>query len=364
MVTVSARGISKNFGDTSVLRDVHLTVPDGKFGVLVGPSGCGKSTFLRILAGLEQVDHGVVEFGERDVTRLEPRDRSIAMVFQSYALYPHMTVRENLEFGLKLRKVDAATRGRRVAEAARMLAIEHLLDRHPRALSGGQRQRVAMGRAIVRRPQLFLFDEPLSNLDPTLRSQVRVDIRRQHQELGATSIYVTHDQVEAMTLADVLYVLDGGMVRQSGSPKQIYRRPENTFVATFLGSPAMNLVRGRLARLGTEWVARFDGQDRAVPIRWPEGAGPEFEEALEVRVGIRPHDVKRCSLAQAELVLGVEVVEMLGPEATVHGRLLGTNVPFVATLPPCDLPKPGDQLPFRVDEVHLFDALTEQTLRC
>ena len=207
MVSVRGKQIIKRFGETSVLRGVDLDIGDGKFAVLVGPSGCGKSTLLRILAGLERVTSGSVHFGEREVTNLEPRERDIAMVFQSYALYPHMTVRRNLEFGLRLRKADAGTMNQRVEEAAKMLDIAHLLERFPRELSGGQRQRVAMGRAIVRRPALFLFDEPLSNLDPALRTQVRVDIRKQHDELGATSIYVTHDQVEAMTLADILFVL-------------------------------------------------------------------------------------------------------------------------------------------------------------
>jgi sn-glycerol 3-phosphate transport system ATP-binding protein/multiple sugar transport system ATP-binding protein len=225
MAKVLVSGLNKQFGQTHVLKGVDVAIPDGAFAVLVGPSGCGKSTLLRVLAGLEQADAGTIHFGDREVTRLEPRERDIAMVFQSYALYPHLSVRDNLGFGLKLRKADPAEIARRVAEASDMLGLGPLLDRLPKQLSGGQRQRVAMGRAIVRRPQLFLFDEPLSNLDAALRSQVRVDIRKLHDRLGATSIYVTHDQVEAMTLADVMFVLNKGVVEQSGAPLDIYARP-------------------------------------------------------------------------------------------------------------------------------------------
>src|SRR6185437_11126202 len=246
MASVSVQALDKQFGQTRVLSGVSLEIPDGAFAVLVGPSGCGKSTLLRLLAGLEQADTGAIRFGGRDVTRLEPRERDIAMVFQSYALYPHLTVRDNLAFGLKLRKADPAEIARRVAEASEMLGLGPLLDRLPRMLSGGQRQRVAMGRAIVRRPQLFLFDEPLSNLDAALRAQVRVDIRKLHDRLGATSVYVTHDQVEAMTLADVLFVLNKGKVEQAGAPLEIYSRPATRFVAGFMGSPAMNFFPGVL----------------------------------------------------------------------------------------------------------------------
>src|SRR5690606_5990368 len=270
-------------------------IADGSFAVLVGPSGCGKSTLLRLLAGLERGSAGTIEFGDRVVPHLEPRDRDIAMVFQSYALYPHMSVRRNLEFGLRLRNTDAATMKRRVEEVARMLDIAHLLDRLPKALSGGQRQRVAMGRAIVRRPALFLFDEPLSNLDPALRAQVRVDIRKLHDELGVTSVYVTHDQVEAMTLADVLFVLQGGEVQQRGRPIDVYREPANRFVAGFLGSPAMNFGKTTLARDGADWRAG------ALAIREAEAFG-ELADGREVIVGVRPHDL-RVSNDAADLLL-------------------------------------------------------------
>src|SRR5262245_10409159 len=255
MASVKVRELHKRFGDARILKGVSVEVPKGAFAVLVGPSGCGKSTLLRLLAGLEEATSGTIHFDDRDVTRLAPRDRDIAMVFQSYALYPHLSVRENLAFGLKLRKTDPAEIDKRVKHASAMLGLDKLLDRLPRQLSGGQRQRVAMGRAIVRRPSLFLFDEPLSNLDAALRSQVRVDIRKLHDELEATSVYVTHDQVEAMTLADVIFVLNKGVVEQAGHPLQVYARPATRFVASFLGSPSMNFVDVEIAKKGGGWIA-------------------------------------------------------------------------------------------------------------
>ncbi|HSQ66326.1 MAG TPA: ATP-binding cassette domain-containing protein, partial [Polyangiaceae bacterium] len=257
-----ARGVHKAFGATQVLRGVDLSVPEGGFAVLVGSSGCGKSTLLRSIAGLETVDAGSIHLAGRDVTRLAPRDRDIAMVFQSYALYPHLSVRDNLAFGLKLRGVARGEIEARVREVSQMLGLEALLDRLPKQLSGGQRQRVAMGRAIARRPTMFLFDEPLSNLDAALRAEVRVDIRRLHDRLHATTVYVTHDQVEAMTLADTLWVMNKGLVEQSGPPLEVYERPRTRFVATFLGSPAMNLLDAKLVRKGAgAWLA--EGADLA-----------------------------------------------------------------------------------------------------
>jgi ABC-type sugar transport system ATPase subunit len=357
MVSVRAKQLIKRFGATMVLRGVNLDIADGSFAVLVGPSGCGKSTLLRLLAGLEQVSEGSIEFGGRDVTQLEPRDRDIAMVFQSYALYPHMSVRRNLEFGLRLRKTAAATMNQRVEEVARMLDIGHLLDRLPKALSGGQRQRVAMGRAIVRRPALFLFDEPLSNLDPALRAQVRVDIRKLHDELGVTSVYVTHDQVEAMTLADVLYVLEGGEVQQHGRPIDIYRNPANRFVAGFLGSPAMNMQEATLAQRDGQW---FAGDLAVVGASEFEGLEPD----RELFVGVRPHDVTLTDQAPT-LQLAVEVVETLGPELTVHGKLVSTpSQDFVAVLPADHPVRRGDTLPLRIARMHLFDRASTRSLRC
>ncbi|WP_052549510.1 ABC transporter ATP-binding protein [Enhygromyxa salina] len=370
MVSVQAKQLIKRFGDTTVLSGVDLDIPDGEFAVLVGPSGCGKSTLLRLLAGLERVSEGTIHFGERDVTTLEPRERDIAMVFQSYALYPHMSVRKNLEFGLRLRKTDAATMAARVEEVAKMLDISHLLERLPRALSGGQRQRVAMGRAIVRRPALFLFDEPLSNLDPALRAQVRVEIRRLHDQLGVTSVYVTHDQVEAMTLADVLYVLEGGEVQQRGRPIDIYREPANCFVAKFLGSPAMNLSEVELRR---ESVAQqperpwFAGQ---FPVATP-AAFAQLEPGRRVFAGVRPHDLTLATDGAGDLELQVEVVETLGPELTVHGKLRAGTSPnsgpdqaYVAVLPAEHRVARGDTLALKVEHLHLFDAVTQRTLRC
>src|SRR5262245_17772417 len=243
-----ARGVNEAFGATQILKGVDLEIPEGSFAVLVGPSGCGKSTLLRLVAGLETADEGTISLAGKDVTHLEPRERDIAMVFQSYALYPHLTVRDNLKFGLELRKTAPDEIEKRIKEASAMLGLEKLLDRLPKQLSGGQRQRVAMGRAIVRRPNIFLFDEPLSNLDAALRAEVRVQIRRLHDRLEATSLYVTHDQVEAMTLADTLWVLNGGLVEQKGPPLEVYERPHTKFVATFLGSPQMNLVDGKIVK--------------------------------------------------------------------------------------------------------------------
>ncbi len=353
MTSVELRGVTKSFGSTPVLHRIDAEIPDGAFAVLVGPSGCGKSTMLRLIAGLEEVTSGSIHFGGRDVTSLAPRERDIAMVFQSYALYPHMTVRDNLAFGWKLRTTDAETIRGRVEDVARTLEIGHLLDRFPRQLSGGQRQRVAMGRAIVRRPALFMFDEPLSNLDPALRTQVRVDIRRLHDELRATSVYVTHDQVEAMTLADVLFVLDRGHVQQRGAPLEIYRRPANRFVAGFLGSPAMNFLPGHVDATGRAVVL---GDDMRVAVGDDFGA---LDPDREVVVGIRPHDVRASD--EGTLVLDATFVETLGPHVNVHGTIAGA--PFIATFEGTTGPSKGEHLRLRVEELHLFDAETETSLR-
>jgi sn-glycerol 3-phosphate transport system ATP-binding protein/multiple sugar transport system ATP-binding protein len=358
---VVVQNLSKRFGETQVLRGIDVEVPDGAFAVLVGPSGCGKSTLLRVLAGLEQADEGSIHFDDREVTHLEPRDRDIAMVFQSYALYPHLTVRENLAFGLRLRKTAQAEIAQRVAEASEMLGLGALLDRLPRALSGGQRQRVAMGRAIVRRPSLFLFDEPLSNLDAALRAQVRVDIRGLHDRLEATSVYVTHDQVEAMTLADALFVLNKGVVEQSGAPLEIYARPRTKFVAGFLGSPAINFLEAKLEREGGRWSARAAG-DLVVTL------GSEFDSAgLEagrtVTLGVRPHDVEPAVGSPVGAgTLDVMLVEALGAESFVHGKLGGKA--FVARVDPSIGVRKGDQLPVSARQAHLFDQETGRSLAC
>jgi sn-glycerol 3-phosphate transport system ATP-binding protein/multiple sugar transport system ATP-binding protein len=334
-----------------------LSIDDGAFAVLVGPSGCGKSTLLRLLAGLEEADDGAIHFDARDVTRLAPRDRDLAMVFQSYALYPHLTVRENLGFGLKLRKTAPDEIARRVAEASEMLGLGALLDRLPRALSGGQRQRVAMGRAIVRRPALFLFDEPLSNLDAALRAQVRVDIKKLHDRLGATSIYVTHDQVEAMTLADVMFVLNKGTIEQAGAPLEVYANPASRFVAGFLGSPAMNFLEGRLEKNGGATRAKVGD----VSLSLDDATfGAELADAREVTVGVRPHDVALAAEG-AGAQFDVALVEALGAESYAHGTFGGA--PFVARLPASAPVKKGDRVHLVVDQVHLFDRASGKTLR-
>jgi sn-glycerol 3-phosphate transport system ATP-binding protein/multiple sugar transport system ATP-binding protein len=347
-------GIEKSFGETRVLEGVDIYVPDGGFAVLVGPSGCGKSTLLRIIAGLEVTGSGSIKFGDRDVTALAPRDRDIAMVFQSYALYPHLTVRDNLAFGLNLRKTPKAEIDERISEVSAMLGLGELLDRFPRQLSGGQRQRVAMGRAIARRPQVFLFDEPLSNLDAALRAQVRVDIRKLHDRLEATSIYVTHDQVEAMTLADVLFVLNRGRVEQSGPPLEVYARPRTRFVASFLGSPAMNFLPVE---------TKADGERLQL-------SGPGVELSIEplrevppkhVVLGVRPHDVFFAD--DGGLHAEVDVLEALGSESFAHARV--GDEAFVARLPGTERPARGTvlRLAVRDDDIHVFDVETGVSLR-
>jgi ABC-type sugar transport system ATPase subunit len=362
-IRCAVRGVTKAFGATPILRGVDVDIPEGSFAVLVGPSGCGKSTLLRLVAGLEQADAGTIELAGRDVTNLPPRERDVAMVFQSYALYPHLTVRDNLAFGLKLRKVPAADIEARIREASAMLGLETLLDRLPRQLSGGQRQRVAMGRAIVRRATIFLFDEPLSNLDATLRAEVRVDIRRLHDRIGATTLYVTHDQVEAMTLADTLWVLNGGVVEQKGSPLEVYERPRTTFVATFLGSPQMNLVEATLVRDAGGW--KVDGGGVVAPVD-EERFGDALAEGARVVVGVRPHDFVVADAASAVATLRVELVEALGFEAFAYGWLRASGPRIVVRLEATDAKRvrAGDRLPLGVDpaRVHLFDPRTGRSL--
>ncbi|MEM9071641.1 MAG: sn-glycerol-3-phosphate ABC transporter ATP-binding protein UgpC [Myxococcota bacterium] len=343
MASLSLRGIQKSFGETTVLRGVDIEAEDGEFVVLVGPSGCGKSTLLRTIAGLEMPTAGEVHIGDRDVTRLPPKDRDIAMVFQSYALYPHLTVRKNLAFGLSLRKTDPATITARVNEVAESLGLGALLDRYPRQLSGGQRQRVAMGRAIARRPQLFLFDEPLSNLDAALRTEVRIEIKKLHADLGATMVYVTHDQVEAMTLADRLVILNEGRVEQMGPPLALYNRPATRFVGAFMGSPSMNFLPGNATDKGLQVG---DANLGMVAHRG------------EVEVGIRPQDLRLDD--DGSLKIEVEVVEAMGFETYAHGRLGRT--PFVARLDGSTTPAPGSSLTLAPALIHLFDPPSGRVL--
>jgi multiple sugar transport system ATP-binding protein len=365
MAAVELRRVVKSFGATRVIHDLDLAVRNGDFVVFVGPSGCGKSTLLRMIAGLESVTEGEISIGNRVVNHLPPRERDIAMVFQDYALYPHKSVYENICFGLRLRRMPQAEIDARVKEAAEILRIGHLLDRLPRALSGGQRQRVAMGRAIVRQPQLFLFDEPLSNLDALLRHEMRTEIKKLHRRLEATSVYVTHDQVEAMTLADRIVVLSGGHLMQVGTPDDIYHRPANRFVAGFTGSPPMNFLRARVARRNGSAMLHIGTADEAIalPARW-HALGASLE-GRDVELGIRPEDVgpDLAGPDVAEIGSRVIVTEPLGAEnlvvlSTQGGELTGRFAPTVA-------PRADEALRLRLDlgRMHLFDPQSGQALR-
>jgi multiple sugar transport system ATP-binding protein len=321
MTTLAFKGISKRFGDVTALSGIDLDVGDGEFCVLLGPSGCGKSTLLRIVAGLTPQDEGSVLMDGRSVDGLAPRERDVAMVFQSYALYPHMTVARNLGFGLRMRGVGKAAMGRQILKTARMLGIEDLLDRKPAQLSGGQRQRVAMGRALVRRPRLFLLDEPLSNLDARLRINVRLELKRLHQEMKTTALYVTHDQVEAMTLGDRVAVMKEGMIHQIDRPEIIYHEPADTFVATFIGSPVMNLLKGRLIRVGGR--LRFQREDIFID---PGDVPPDLENHL-VELGIRPEDIEIGPERSENVLAGqVEMISNVGSEKYIHTRVGKTTL--------------------------------------
>ncbi|MBK8010106.1 MAG: ABC transporter ATP-binding protein [Deltaproteobacteria bacterium] len=346
MPHVLLQQVAKHFGQVEVLKPLDLSIEAGEFVILLGPSGCGKSTTLRIMAGLESPTSGRVFIRGRDVTDTPPRDRDLAMVFQSYALYPHLTVRENLSFGPKVRRIPRKEIEDRVAEAAAILGLEPLLDRKPKALSGGQRQRVAMGRAIVRRPSVFLFDEPLSNLDAALRSQMRAEIAALHRRLGATTIYVTHDQVEAMTLGSRLVILNHGVVQQMGEPLEVYAHPENLFVGRFLGAPAMNHVDGVVAP-GPRFVAP------GVILELPPGA--ERWTNREVIAAFRPHVL---SLSERGPIVGeVEIVEMMGNESFVRIRVPGVPQPIIARVEgqACFAPKETVHFEVRPNAIHLFD---------
>ena len=352
MATLALAGVQKSFGATRVLHGVDLNVADGEMIVIVGASGCGKSTLLRIVAGLESPSGGHVLIDGRDVTALEPAERDIAMVFQNYALYPHMSVRENMAYGLKIRGLARAEIERRVTEAAGLLELAPLLDRRPRQLSGGQRQRVAMGRAIVREPKLFLFDEPLSNLDAKLRVQMRAEIRRLQRRLGVTSLFVTHDQVEAMTLGDRLVVMHQGHAAQVASPLEIFERPADTYVAGFIGSPAMNFLDARLAEGGAAAALA------AGPVlRFADGPRPGADGTPLV-IGIRPEHVLPDD---AGLPLAIDLVEPLGSESVLHGRLAQGEA-LAIRLP--GRPPAGDRLAVSLPPaaLHVFTAETGRRL--
>jgi lactose/L-arabinose transport system ATP-binding protein len=317
MAELQLRGVNKNFGAVPVIRNVDLDIGDGEFVVFVGPSGCGKSTLLRTISGLEEPTSGQVFIGGEDVTDFDPSERGVAMVFQSYALYPHMTVEQNLGFGLRMGGMPREQVAARVAEAARILEIGELMGRKPRQLSGGQRQRVAIGRAIVREPKAFLFDEPLSNLDAELRVQMRIEIAKLHQQLGATMVYVTHDQVEAMTLADRIVVLRAGIVEQQGSPIELYDNPDNMFVAGFIGSPRMNFVPAEIVNAnGREAEVRFN--EFGTPTIRVATRGDQTRPGQPVSVGIRPEHFVEAADAPARLTARSQVVEQLGGVSYVY----------------------------------------------
>ncbi|HEY3795124.1 MAG TPA: sn-glycerol-3-phosphate ABC transporter ATP-binding protein UgpC [Bradyrhizobium sp.] len=363
MARVLIRNLNKFYDEVHAVKDVNLEIRDREFMVLVGPSGCGKTTTLRMVAGLESISSGEVLIGDTVVNNLPPMDRDIAMVFQNYALYPHMSVYDNMAFGLKMRKVDRADIAKRVQEAADILGIGDYLKRKPRQLSGGQRQRVALGRAIVRHPQVFLFDEPLSNLDAKLRVQMRVELKKLHNRLNTTAVYVTHDQVEAMTLGDRVVVMRGGLVQQVGEPLELYNAPANRFVAGFLGSPAMNFAAVRLHE--SAGVLRADSTGFAIDVPAEFGSRLRPYAGRDVTLGIRPEDLQVANGSSPPglcLDAVVEVVEQLGAEILLDLQV--GNQTMVAAVEPTMRARRGDKVRFtlRSDRLHFFDTASEAAI--
>jgi multiple sugar transport system ATP-binding protein len=368
MASVGLKNVYKKFdGGVVAVNDFNLEIEDKEFIILVGPSGCGKTTTLRMIAGLEEVTEGEVYIDERLVNDVQPKDRDIAMVFQNYALYPHMTVFDNMAFGLKLRKTPKDQIKRRVHEAAKILDIEHLLDRKPKALSGGQRQRVALGRAIVREPKVFLMDEPLSNLDAKLRVQMRVEISKLHQKLQTTIIYVTHDQTEAMTMGSRIVVMKDGLIQQVDSPQVLYEKPCNMFVAGFIGTPQMNFINAKLEKRENGIFLVFGEH----VLKLPEGRAKKLEDSeyigKEVVMGVRPENIRDEevfleSMPDSIVEANVEVIEMLGSETLLYVYI--DNVPVTARVNPRTRARSGDTIKLAIDtnRIHLFDKDTEKTI--
>lgn len=377
MADLQLKGIYKRYaGNVTAVSDFTLDIEDKEFIILVGPSGCGKSTTLRMIAGLEEISEGELYIGGQLVNDVAPKDRDIAMVFQNYALYPHMTVFDNMAFGLKLRKVPKDEIERKVNEAAKILDLTHLLDRKPKAMSGGQRQRVALGRAIVRSPKVFLLDEPLSNLDAKLRAQMRTEISKLHKKLGTTFIYVTHDQTEAMTMGDRIVVMKDGFVQQIDTPQNLYERPVNKFVAGFLGSPQMNFIDAVLKEEYGQYVVEFGSRDTRMSsavryqIAIPESkVTPELANYVgkEVTLGIRPESVHDEEMYLSNATTGiidcyVEITEMMGAETYLY--LTCEGIPLTARVSPRSTAKPQDEIKVAIDpnKIHLFDKETERTI--
>lgn len=366
MARVSFENVVKQFGDVVAVNNLNIDVADKEFLVLVGPSGCGKTTALRCLAGLEEITSGQIKIADRVVNDVAPKDRDIAMVFQSYALYPHLSVFDNMAFGLKLRKVPKEEIKRRVGEAADVLGIQDLLGRKPRQLSGGQRQRVAVGRAIVREPKVFLFDEPLSNLDAKLRVAMRAEINKLHQRLQTTFIYVTHDQTEAMTMATRIAVINKGVLQQLDTPQHLYDHPNNLFVAGFIGSPAMNFFPGKLRKDGNKLVV--DAGDFVVPIPAKKSKPYEGHAGKDVIFGIRPENIHDAEFVPSNIdsekvAVKVDVTELMGNEIFLY-LVSGKNT-FVARVDPRSKLRVGEQaeVAFDMDNFHIFDAATEEAIR-
>lgn len=369
MARVQLKNIVKRYpnSDVATVKNLSLDIEDREFLVLVGPSGCGKSTTLRMIAGLEDITDGQLLIGDRVVNDVHPKDRDIAMVFQNYALYPHMSIYENMAFGLKLRKMSKTEIDKRVRDAAKILDIEHLLDRKPKALSGGQRQRVALGRAIVREPQVFLMDEPLSNLDAKLRVQMRAEIAKLHQRLNTTVIYVTHDQTEAMTMGDRIVVMKDGIIQQVGAPQEIYNHPNNMFVASFIGSPSMNFIRGNLLEEGGAIFFRAEGFN----VRLPEGRYGLIRDkgviGKPIVLGIRPENVSDEAMLMEtfpESIINaeVEVVELLGAESYLYLNVVGQSLVARVAARSDVKTRTNVRLALDVNKVHLFHADTEEAI--